>query len=308
MTTIDAATLSDHIGALCVAMLLFALSTLLLASAWIAVLNGSTQDRPAARVRLYVAFAVAWIARYVPGTVPFFAGKVYLARNLGYRSRPLLIATGIENVLEILVAGFIGSVLLVVAGGTESSALYALAGVAAATALVALHPAVFSRLANRILTLAKREPVPHDAFPSTRTLAAASVFIALNQLTNGIALLIILRATAGAGWSDLPLVTAAQSLAGVAGLLVVIAPAGFGVRDGALAALLATRVAVGAAALAAIVMRLVSICADVILVTAALAFDWATGGQVVRGFLRGRTPAPAPPARQRGAVATKEAA
>jgi uncharacterized membrane protein YbhN (UPF0104 family) len=80
---------------------------------------------------------------------------------------------------------------------------------------------------------------------------------------------------------DFLLVTGAMSLSGVCGILVVFAPAGLGVRDGVLAGLLAARIGVDAAALGAVVLRMLTVVADVALLAAAFMFDVATNQQVV---------------------------
>jgi uncharacterized membrane protein YbhN (UPF0104 family) len=128
-----------------------------------------------------------------------------------------------------------------------------------------------------------------------RAIATAALLTAANQALNGAAMLIVLTAVTDAGPRDLLLATGALSLAGVAGILVVLAPAGLGVREGALTGLLATRFAVDAAALASVLVRAVMIISDLALVLLALAIDVATGAGVLSSvFRRERRPASEP--------------
>jgi hypothetical protein len=155
---------------------------------------------------------------------------------------------------------------------------------------VALHPSILRRLADRGLRAVGRDPLPDGALPSVRAIATAALLTATNQILNGAAMLIVLTTVTDAGPRDLLLATGALSLAGVAGILVVLAPAGLGVREGALIGLLATRFAVDAAALASVVVRAVMIVSDLALVLLALVIDVASGAGVIASVFRRERP------------------
>jgi len=288
LAAVDRQTMLAHAPAIAAAMALFAAGTLLLGAAWVVVVRGVARGRGAAPTELMTAFAFAWLGRYIPGSVPFFAGKVYLGRQLGHETRPLVIATGVENVIEILVAAVVGCSLIAASTTAPgSAALLGVAALAPLAALVALHPSVFRRITNRALRVMRRDPIPQQSFPPMRNIVAAAALVAANQLVNGLGLLVLMHSVAGMSWSGAVLCTGALALAGVAGMLVVVAPAGFGVRDGVLTALLATRVAVDGAASGAVLMRVVTLFADLALVLLALAFDALTSGGVARRIARG---------------------
>jgi uncharacterized membrane protein YbhN (UPF0104 family) len=238
-----------------------------------------------------LAFVYAWLVRYVPGTVPFFAGKVYLGQRAGYQTRPLVLATGVQNMLEVLVGGVVGATCVALAlGVTLGGGAYALLAFAPALGLAALHPSILSRMTDRALRALGRDPLPEGALPSLRAIVMAAALTAANQILNGVAMLLLVRAVTPAGIDDALLVTGTLSLAGVAGILVVLAPAGLGVRDGALTGLLATRFAVESAALAAVLLRAITVVSDLLLVIVALAVDLLTGSGVITGAFRRSRP------------------
>ena len=271
-------TLSDHLPLLALATLTFMSATLLLGGAWITLIESVTTDEPTRRRKMLVAFSYSWLGRYVPGTLPFFAGKVYLGTRIGYGTRPLVVSTAVQNVLEILISTIVGATAIAAAqGATSGDGRYIAFALCPMLGLIALHPHVLRRLIDASLRILHKEPLAEGSLPPTRALATASLFIAANQALNGLTLLMILRIVAGVGWTDALLATGALSLAGVAGILVILLPAGFGVRDGALTALLTSRYAVETAASAAIVLRLLTVVADLALFATAFCIDLAAG-------------------------------
>lgn len=228
-----------------------------------------------------LAFSYSWLGRYVPGTLPFFAGKVYLGTRLGYGTRPLVVTTAVQNVVEILISTVVGATMIVAAQGlTAGGGRFIALALLPSVALAALHPAVLRRIVDASLRVLRRELLPDGALPPTRALMTASFFVATNQAINGVALWVILRAVGGASVDDIFLATGALSLAGVAGILVVLVPAGLGVRDATLTALLASSFTVEVAALAAIMLRLLTVLADLTLFALAFIIDVVAGTHV----------------------------
>jgi hypothetical protein len=280
----DPAVVTQHLPVLAIATLAFALAPLLLAGAWIVLLEDIVPGHASKRRSLAIAFAYAWPGRYVPGTVPFFAGKVFFGRRLGYPSGPLVLTSAIENVLEVLVSALVGSVLLAASiGWTVGGGVYLLLALLPAGGLCVLHPRILGPLANRCLRALRREPLPDGELPRTRAIAVASVMIAANQILLGGAGFLVVQALSSAGAEDVALIAGAMSLAGVSGILLVLAPAGLGVRDGVLTALLAARISIESAALVAVMLRVISVIADALLVVAALVVDFLARFGVAAG-------------------------
>ncbi|HEY8173074.1 MAG TPA: hypothetical protein VIH21_08290 [Dehalococcoidia bacterium] len=298
---------ADHAAMLALATLAFAAASAFLGGSWIVLAQSISQGRSRDRFRLAIAFAYSWLGRYVPGSVPFFAGKVMLGSRFGYSTRALTVSTAVESMLEVIVATIFGATMIVIAQGASShSGLFVALACLPCVGLVALHPRFLRRLTGLALRASKREPLETGDLPRVRTLALSAALITINQTINGLAMLAVLHAVAGAGWRDAALATGALSLSGVLGIIIVLAPAGLGVRDGALTGLLSTRFAFDAAALASVVLRVLTVIADLALFSVALVCDLATGAYVVRAAI-GRS-APVTSARPIGTarVATGE--
>lgn len=297
---------AQHWPVLTLAIVAFAAGSALLGCSWV-VLSAGVSPRGDAS-RLAITFAYSWLGRYVPGSAPFFAGKVLIGARFGYTKRALTMSTIIESVLEVMIATAIGGSMLLLASGGGARGVYIALAVVPAAGLVTLHPTVLRRIVDSGLSVARRSPLPDGALPSSARLVVAAGLIAMAQLINGLAMLALLQAVAGAGWRDAALATGALSLAGVLGIIIVVAPAGLGVRDGALTGLLATRFAVESATIAAVLLRTLTVVSDLLLFAVALACDAASGGRVIGAVLgRGATTRSSADVPRGAAVATERA-
>ncbi len=298
--SVDAGLMRENLTMIGAALALFALATLLLSGVWIVLLE-SVSGRRRRRSELVIAFSYAWLARYIPGTLPYLAGKVYLGRRLGFATRPLVMATTLEAALSIVVATLFGATLLAIA---QRDAIGFVPAIGAAVAAIAagailLQPRLFGAVLGRMLRLVGRQPLDSDEFPGTRSMALAAILVLGNQAVNGIAVLMLLHAVAGAAWTDFPMATAALSLAGAAAMLVVLAPAGLGVRDGAMTTLLSSRFTFEAAALVTVLVRAITAVSDIMLALGALVYDVVAGKRVLaRALGREETPVRAVPSPQ----------
>jgi uncharacterized membrane protein YbhN (UPF0104 family) len=226
------------------------------------------------RSRLVAIFCFTWLGRYVPGTLPFLASRVYVASRVGYGVRVPSVATGFQSVLEVITASMFGVVALTIARGGEHPATW----IALATAgflllcIVQRNSLVtLSRLGRRIT---ERLPVLSDSrLPSTGAITASTGCVLASQALMSASVIATSAMMTDVSVSEMPAIAAATSLAGVAGVLFVFAPAGFGVRDGVLTALLSTVMPLEAAASVAIAHRALTMASDVILAVLALAAD-----------------------------------
>jgi hypothetical protein len=248
----------------------------------------TSEDRP----KLLVAFLYAWPSRYVPGAIPFFASKVFLCRKLGYGTRPAVISTSIQNLVDIIVGAGVAGILLAAAGAlsTDNRALLVVL-VFSPAGLLLLHPAVLRPVANRGLAVFRREPLLEQDVPSWQRLVTAAGLTFVAQCLAGIALLAVLSSVTTVHATDAPLVSGALSLGGVAGMFAVFAPAGLGVREGAVASALSLRFSLETAALAALLLRGISVLVDVTLFGAAVAYDTLRRDPLA-GRVLGRAPGP----------------
>ena len=239
---------------------------LLTGLAWRAVLTdlGSRLPlRAAARV-----FFVGQIGKYVPGSLWPVVVQAELGRDHGVARRRSAAAT----VVLILLSAF--SALVVVLAGLPFMPGVAGSGfgwtlLLVAPLLVVLHPAVLGRVLDRVLALVGRPPL--GEWTSLRGTAVAMGWAMGSWACAGLQVF-CLAAAMGAPrtWHTLALTTAGYALAWVVGFVVLVAPAGAGAREVALAAMLSPVLDPGAIVVVVLLSRLLFTVADLTL--AAVAF------------------------------------
>lgn len=218
-------------------------------------------------------FLVGQLGKYIPGSVWSFAAQARLGRAHGVPARASVAASSVFLLVHTMTGIVLGSV--VVAAGAVPTDLPAwLWLLAALGAAAALAPPVVRRIAGSI---AGREVSVTFAL---RDLAAAAALMAAVWLAYGAAVRVLLGPASAA---DLATATGAFALSHAAGVLLVLAPAGLGAREGVLVALLGPLVGLGPAAAVALLARVVHTVADFA----------AAGGSA----LAGRRPSPEPQGR-----------
>lgn len=203
-------------------------------------------------------FFVGQLGKYLPGSVWPVLAQMELAR--AHRvPRPQtaaagLVAIGTGVVGALLVAG----ACLPFAVRSEQAQVLLLLGLG--VSLVLASPAVLNALVRIGLRVLRRPALATRL--TLRTIAAAVMLSALSWVLQGLAADVLARALGGHGWRLLALAIGATASASALGILVVIAPAGLGVRDPALVAALSSVLEPGAALVVAIGVRLLLSLAD----------------------------------------------
>jgi len=215
--------------------------------AWIAEGLGGPRLPPGVSIRL---FMIANLGRYLPGKVWQIAGLAALARERGMPATTATAAAIVGQGISIASATFIGlGAVWTLADGASwrwavPAALFGGVG-------LGLVPAVFDALANAWFRLA-RTPRPEGLAPSH----------AIGWLVAGLASWIVYAGAfwvlvAGLGFDVAFLGTAsAFAAAYVLGYLMIFAPAGIGVREGFLIALLSPQLGAASAGAVAVIARL----------------------------------------------------
>lgn len=208
---------------------------------------------------------VGALGKYVPGSVWAVVGPVEVARALGVPRRRTAVATLLQIVVVLAAGLLVAAVLLPLSAGEVARryvwvlALLPLAG-------VALHPRVANPVVDRVLRLARRPPLEHPLRWRGVALAVGAALVC--WLLYGLSVAVLIPRTSTA--EVLAAATGGFALAWVSGLLVVVAPAGAGVREAVLVLALSPAVGAGPALLVALVHRAVLTLAE-LLVAAAVA-------------------------------------
>lgn len=213
---------------------------------------------------------VIWLAslgRYVPGKMAVVAGAAIMLTRLGVRMPAALASLFLSTALMIIMSLITCLPLLAMPAIREAMPFGWLLGLLILLGgLVCLHPRVFMTLVNFVLRRLKRQPLPSHL--ATGPLLQAILVSLFRSLLLSAGLCFTAQSMTCVPASAFALFIGSAGLASVAGFLAVFAPAGLGVHEGVY--LLTLSPLLGpAAALLAIVFRLLHIVSDI--VTAAIA-------------------------------------
>ena len=249
----------------------FELATVL---SWRAVLAGLGTSLPltgASRVVLLSA-----LGKYIPGSVWPYLAQVEMSRRY-HVPRTRSAAASVTTVMIGLVTGLVLAAATVPWYSLHALELYWPVLLAIVPLGAVLHPAAFNRLINGALHIARRPPL---ADPVTgRAIGRGAAWSAVAWLAAGLQVWVLATSVSRVGPSSVLLCLGGYALAWSAGFLVVIAPAGAGIRDAALTAILSSVMPTAAALSVALVCRAVSAFGDL-------------GAAAVAGLLRAPDPDP----------------
>lgn len=193
---------------------------------------------------------LSMLAKYVPGGVWTPAARVIAVRDAGVRNTPLILGS---IALEAGLSAIAGVLVFVASLGTVSARDAPVWPLAAFVVLlvVLLHPRVFTPLMARIAARLGTGPIPRIG---ERVLVGLVAYYCLTWLLAGTALFFLARSVGDPPVSSIPYLGGVSAVGAIVAVLVVIAPSGLGVREGAMYGLLVA-VMSPAAALGTVVLN-----------------------------------------------------
>jgi uncharacterized membrane protein YbhN (UPF0104 family) len=198
---------------------------------------------------------VSMLAKYIPGGVWTPAARaVALRKYAGVTDTPtvlasILVEAGLSAISGVIV--FVVSLLWVRGAPAPVALLIAFAVLLAAL----LHPRIFRPLTEKLLKPFGAHGV--DPLPF-RTTVGLLLFYCGTWLLGGLGLYFLIRSVgADPGWSTVPFLGGTSAIGAIVAVLVVFAPSGLGVREGAMYAILLAVTTSGPALDATILNRLV---------------------------------------------------
>jgi glycosyltransferase 2 family protein len=183
--------------------------------------------------RAQVAWGQPLLARYVPGSVLYVLARLVLSERAGVPRRLTLASIVYEQALSAAAGTGIASYFLISHPDLQGQPLRWAVLIVVPVAITVLHPRVFGPLANWVLRLFGREPLP--ATIPLRGILLMLGYYAMTWAVAGVGVFFVARSVHNFPISDLPVVGSAQAFGYVAALVTLVAPAGLGVRDAAFA-------------------------------------------------------------------------
>lgn len=232
------------LSAVLTAAALYALVIPISAWAWQALLRGQNENRPLPE--LTVIMAVTQLAKYVPGNIAQFAGRMIVSVRAGMSARAVASTIVHEQVLAIAASVVVGLLALYLAGVSAPLSLPAHAAwlVALAVLLMTMVVVLAVRRFPPEQLLAHRSMLVRLAgklggMPGPSVVASAFTAYCLNYLLVGLGLWLIAMQMGLGDEINFALATSVFALSWSLGFLTPGAPAGLGVREGIMALLLA---------------------------------------------------------------------
>jgi uncharacterized membrane protein YbhN (UPF0104 family) len=181
-------------------------------------------------------YFVGQLGKYLPGSVWPMVAQAELGRDHGVPRKRTATATVVMLLMGITSAFMVVLVTLPLAPVLPQSFRWAV--VFLVPTLVLLHPRVLGWLVDRALLLAGRPPL--GSRNSMRGIAVGMAWAAVSWVCAGLQVFTLVRSVgAPADLRTVALAVGGYTLAWAVGFLVIVAPAGAGAREVALAAVLA---------------------------------------------------------------------
>ncbi len=230
---------------------------------------------------------LSMLAKYIPGGIWTPAARLIVTRRHGLPNGPVLITVGYEAGLSAIAGVVVFAVALPLQDDVELPvpgwSIAAFAGVL----LLLMHPRVASRVFDRVLQRFDGSTVPRLPL---RTLLLTFGWYVVTWLVSGLALTLMVRAVADIPLTSAPYLGGVSAIGAIVAVLVVFAPSGLGVREGATYLLLLTVVDPAGALVVVALNRLLITAVEVVLLAAVGGLGRSTH---VRDELRATRAAPA---------------
>ncbi|GII75422.1 membrane protein [Sphaerisporangium rufum] len=206
-------------------------------------------------------FFVGQLGKYIPGSVWPMLAQMEMGKDLGV-PRPRSAAAFFLTYPVYLASGLSVAVLTLPVFAGESVARYAWLLLLLPVLVAGLHPRVVNAVLGLGLRLVRRPPLERPL--SRRGVLAAAGWAFAGWAAYGVHLALLAAGLGATGPRALALSAGAFALAWCLGFVVVVAPAGAGVREVAMVAALAPVLDGGSAIAAALCSRLVVSAGDLI--------------------------------------------
>jgi len=213
--------------------------------------------RPVARI-----FFIGQLGKYIPGSVWPVVMQMELGVKFHVPRARSAAASLVQMALSVGTGALVAVLALPLTAGHATTDLPWMVVVVVVCA-VALSPRIANPALAKGFRLLKREPLERPL--SWRGLGLGTGWLMAAWVLFGIPIALLARALGGSGWQTLTVSVGGFALSWVVGFLVVIAPAGAGVREAIMIALLSTVISPASALAVALISRLMLTVGDLVL-------------------------------------------
>ena len=173
--------------------------------------------------------AVSQVGKYIPGKLWFTVGRMYLAKKHGVSEAKTAVSTVMEIALSLLGAVILfGLAVLLVPRAIIPGRAY-LAFLLIPFCVVAVYPPILNRVTGLVLKRL-RQPAVEIRMSFRQLLGVLGLYV-LMWVVQGTGCYLLVRSFYPLGLSGLPMVAGAFALSWILGFIVLISPAGLGIRE-----------------------------------------------------------------------------
>lgn len=212
-------------------------------------------------------YAKAWMGRYIPGTVTWIAGKIYMASKLGISKSRLTVSSILEGGVQIVAT--LSLSLFILAFDPRLSVItwqtkLLLAGIAIVS-IIMLLPPILNRVLAKIFQLIRRK-TPHVELRTNfrATFRSYILYVVGAFITGSSYFFLTLSLYPEISLESYWFIIGAFILAGALGMVTPFVPSGLGVRDGVQLVLLSMIMPKEVALVVTVVSRIWSAAIDLI--------------------------------------------
>jgi hypothetical protein len=211
-------------ASLAVLFVVFAISPL----AWVRILR--FQGAHLAPLPAFLIFYLANLGKYIPGKLWGYGGQVYLTRREGVEVGHIILSTGVLLILDYFAGLAFASLTVIFWAGVPAAA--GIAGAAAVTVLMALLSGSERAFNLMKRALAKMKVTALESARPGRELFKIWLFLLSRWFLLGVAFSMGIKSIIDLSIAESIAYCGAFTLSHLLSMLVVILPAGLGVREG----------------------------------------------------------------------------
>jgi glycosyltransferase 2 family protein len=217
--------------------------------------------------QLFTIMSLAYLARYIPGSLWSIVGAVYLGKKQGLPAGLSSLSLALHLLTQLISAALVVIICLPFWPGEAYRTTAYLLLPLAAVALALVHPRVLGYLYGLVARLAKQRPMALELRYSD-TLTVLVLWLGC-WLVNGLAGWAAVNAVYPSSAGQIVAITGVFALSWAASFLVFLAPSGLGVMEGTLALLLSVFLPTPIAVMVAILARVLKTLNDLLCAAAA---------------------------------------
>ncbi len=238
------------------------------ALAWRLILAGMGEKIPFRRA--FAIINVTQLGKYLPGKVWFTLGRMSLAKRNGIPEIKTLTSVVIETGFLLLSAIFLFSITVLLLPRSVVPRITYYSFLFAPLTLIITYPPLLNRILKPLL-IAFKQPVFTINIPYPRLLLIFLVYL-LHWSFQGTGCFILINSFYPLHITKLPLFLGGYSISWILGFIILVAPAGLGVREGIYSFILKLVMPGGIAIISSLITRVWLTTAEVVLALILLPF------------------------------------